>query len=379
MALPFSPPLRPMLAKAAKVVPPQRSPADDGHDGPAWLYEPKWDGFRCLVYRDGDEVVLGSRNERPLTRYFPELVEAVRAALPERCVLDGELVVPRAQPDGRRRLDWESLSQRIHPAASRVQLLAEQTPAELVAFDLLALGGDDLRERPLRDRRAALEALPRGHASIHVSAVTYDDAEATDWFRRFEGAGLDGVIAKSTHLTYQSDARAMVKVKHHRSGEFVVIGYRPHKSIPEAVGSMLLGLYQVDEVGEPVRGELEQWADEAGWTGWPSGLRMVGGSSAFPVAKRKELFTLLQDYRIGEANRSGAPNRWNQREDHSWVPVRPELVCEIEYDQMEGERLRHTGRFRRWRTDKAPEDCTYDQLEVPGFYDLADVLTGEAR
>ncbi|MFN8074860.1 MAG: ATP-dependent DNA ligase [Kineosporiaceae bacterium] len=348
MQLPVMPPLKPMLAKAADAVPTE----PDG----VWLYEPKWDGFRVIVYRDGDEVVLGSRNEKPLTRYFPEVAEAVLRELPERVVLDGELVVPRER-DGRQRLDWESLSQRIHPAESRIRLLAEATPAHIVAFDCLAVGDEDLTYRPLAVRRGFLaDAIGAAAPSVldrqvHLSVSTTDPAVARDWFERFEGAGLDGVIAKRLDGPYKPDQRAMIKVKHHRSAECVVIGYRKHKSI-EGIGSLLLGLYEGER------------------------LHMVGGASAFTTVVRRELLERLQEYRTGEASMSGEPNRWNQREDHSWVPLRPELVVEVAYDQMEGDRFRHAARLVRWRPDKDPEQCTYDQLDVPARYDLADVLAG---
>lgn len=350
MQLPVMPPLRPMLAKAQDAVPAQ--PAGE----PVWLYEPKWDGFRCIVFRDGDEVVLGSRNERPLDRYFPEVVAAVLAELPERVVLDGELVVPRVV-DGRTRLDWDALSQRVHPAASRVQRLAEETPARVIAFDCLALGDDDLTGRPLAERRAILEGVfrdapERAGRSVHLSIATTDAEVARGWFSTFEGAGLDGVIGKRRADAYRPDKRDMVKVKHHRTAEFVVVGYRKHKSM-EGVGSLLLGLHDGDR------------------------LRMVGGASAFAAAERRALLERLQAFRLGEdVVHQGEANRWNAREDNSFVPLRPELVVEIEYDQMEGDRLRHAGRLLRWRPDRRPEDCTYDQLEVPARYDLDDVLAG---
>ncbi|HEX2806052.1 MAG TPA: ATP-dependent DNA ligase [Kineosporiaceae bacterium] len=356
MDLPVMPPVRPMLAKAQPTVPDQvsRDP-QDAASGPAWLYEPKWDGFRCIVFRDGDEVVLGSRNEKPLNRYFPEVIQAALAELPARVVLDAELVVPR-EVDGRIRLDWDSLSQRIHPAASRVTTLSEQTPAQVIAFDCLALGDEPLLERPLADRRAALESVfadgragGAGH-SVHLSISTTDAAIARGWFSTFEGAGLDGVVAKRLAGTYRPDQRDMVKVKHHRTADCVVVGYRKHKSI-EGVGSLLLGLHDGEK------------------------MHMVGGASAFSTSVRKELLERLQAYRLGEdVTQAAEPNRWNQREDHSFVPLRPELVVEVEYDQMEGDRLRHAGRVLRWRTDKSPEQCGYDQLEVPARYDLTDVL-----
>jgi ATP-dependent DNA ligase len=357
MQLPVMPPLKPMLAKAQPEVPAQ----PDGD--PAWLYEPKWDGFRCIVFRDGDTVVLGSRNLKPLDRYFPEVLDAVRAELPPRVVLDGELVVPRER-DGRTRLDWDSLSQRIHPAASRIALLARQTPAQIIAFDCLALGDEDLTGRPLHDRRAVLETIfavgaggtsggagsgtPGG--SVHLSIATTDTGTARGWFRTFEGAGLDGVVAKRLAGPYRPDARDMVKVKHHRTADCVVVGYRKHKSI-EGVGSLLLGLYDGTR------------------------MQMVGGASAFSAPERRELLERLQAYRIGaDVTAEGEKNRWNAREDNSFVPLRPELVVEVEYDQMEGDRLRHAGRVLRWRNDKSPQQCGYDQLEVPARYDLSDVL-----
>jgi len=347
MQLPVMPPLKPMLAKAQAQVPEQPAGAD-----PEWLYEPKWDGFRCLVFRDGDEVLLGSRNLKPLDRYFPEVLAAVRAELPPRVVLDAELVVPRER-DGRTRLDWDSLSQRIHPAASRIAMLAEQTPAQVIAFDCLALGDDDLTARPLADRRKVLESVFAGGgpgAAVHLSVATTDAGTARGWFRTFEGAGLDGVVAKRLAGPYRPDARDMIKVKHHRTADCVVVGYRRHKSI-DGIGSLLLGLYDGDR------------------------MHMVGGASAFPAAERKALLERLQPYRVGDdVTAQGEKNRWNAREDNSFVPLRPELVVEVEYDQMEGDRLRHAGRVLRWRTDKAPEQCGYEQLEVPARYDLSDVL-----
>ena len=349
MQLPVMPPLKPMLAKAQSQVPDQPDPAEAD---PVWLYEPKWDGFRCVVFRDGDDVVLGSRNLKPLDRYFPEVLDAVRAELPPRVVLDGELVVPRER-DGRTRLDWDSLSQRIHPAASRIALLSQQSPAQVIAFDCLALGDTDLTGRPLHERRAALEQVfadsPAG-GSVHLSIATTDAGTARGWFRTFEGAGLDGVVAKRLAGPYRPDARDMIKVKHHRSADCVVVGYRKHKSI-EGIGSLLLGLYRSDR------------------------MHMVGGASAFSAAERAALLARLQEYRLGaDVTAEGEKNRWNARSDNSFVPLRPELVVEVEYDQMEGDRLRHAGRVLRWRTDKAPEQCTYDQLEVPARYDLSDVL-----
>ena len=356
MDLPLLPPVKPMLAKAVTKVP----------TAEAMFYEPKWDGFRCIVFRDGDEVELGSRNERPLTRYFPEVVEAVKAALPERCVVDGEIVVPNGD-----RLHFEALLQRIHPAESRVRLLAEQTPASFVAFDLLAIGDESLLEVPFTQRQARLREVITGTDSVHVSAITQDPATAQRWFEQFEGAGLDGVVAKAADLPYGPDQRLMTKVKHVRTADCVVAGFRWHKSGP-IVGSLLLGLY--DDAGD---------------------LQHIGVAASFPMARRAELVEELAPYRAealdghpwqewanaqvqedGENRMPGAQSRWNAKKDLSWVPLRPELVVEIKYDQLEGRRLRHTGQFLRWRPDRDPLSCTYDQLDVPVRYDLAEVLEG---
>ncbi|GAA0626861.1 ATP-dependent DNA ligase [Sporichthya brevicatena] len=355
MRLPVLPPVAPMLAKSVPEI-----PAGD------FLYEPKWDGFRAIVYRDGDEVEIGSRNTKPMTRYFPELVAAFTAGLPERIVLDGEIVIP---DEAGVRLDFEALLQRIHPAASRVKLLSEQTPARFVAFDLLALGDEDFTGRPFAERRAALEeALAGVKAPIHLTPATRDPAEAAQWFTQFEGAGLDGVMAKPATGTYQPDKRTMFKIKHDRTADCVVAGYRVHKSGPDAVGSLLLGLY--DDEGR---------------------LASVGVIGAFPMAKRKELFELLQEFvtefddhpwnwgqteagtRTPEA---AAGSRWNAQKDLSFVPLRPELVVEVRYDHMEGVRFRHTAQFVRWRPDREPESCTYAQLEEPVNFDLAEVFAG---
>ena len=357
MDLPVQPPVKPMLAKAAT-----RLPVGDD-----LFYEPKWDGFRCVVFRDGDEVELGSRNERPLTRYFPEVVAAVKANLPERCVVDGEIVVPRGD-----RLHFEDLLQRIHPAQSRVDLLAEQTPASFVAFDVLALGDESLLEVPFGERQARLRtALAGVRAPVYVSAITQDAGTAQRWFETFEGAGLDGVVAKAADLPYGPDQRLMTKVKHVRTADCVVAGFRWHKSGP-IVGSLLLGLY--NDAGD---------------------LQHIGVAASFPMARRAELVEELAPYRAealdghpwrdwadaqvqesGENRMPGAVSRWNAKKDLSWVPLRPELVVEIKYDQLEGRRLRHTGHFLRWRPDREPASCTYDQLEVPVRYDLAEVLAG---
>ena len=351
------PPVKPMLAKPATKLP----------IGDDFFYEPKWDGFRCVVFRDGDEVELGSRNERPLTRYFPEVVAAVKANLPERCVVDGEIVVPRGD-----RLHFEDLLQRIHPAESRINLLAEQTPASFVAFDLLALGDESLLEVPFADRRARLEdALADIRPPVYLTGISRDAATAERWFETFEGAGLDGVVAKAADLPYGPDQRLMTKIKHVRTADCVVAGFRWHKSGP-IVGSLLLGLYN-DE------GDLQH----------------IGVAASFPMARRAELVEELDPYRAdaldghpwqdwanaqvqenGEHRMPGAVSRWNAKKDLSWVPLRPELVVEIKYDQLEGRRLRHTGQFLRWRPDRDALSCTYDQLEVPVRYDLAEVLAG---
>lgn len=354
MRLPVLPPVKPMLAKAVKTIPVG-----------SMSYEPKWDGFRSIVFRDGDEVELGSRNERPMTRYFPELVEAFRENLPPRCVIDGEIVLVGASGD---RLDFDQLQQRIHPAASRIKLLSEQTPARFVAFDLLALDDTDFMGRPFSERRAALEsALASAVAPVHVTPTTIDPELAADWFQRFEGAGLDGLIAKPLDGTYEPDKRTMAKVKHERTADCVVAGYRLHKSGPDVIGSLLLGLY--NDAGE---------------------LASIGVIGAFPMARRKELFTELQplvttfdDHPWAWAKqeegsrtpRNAEGSRWAAGKDLSFVPLRPERVVEIRYSQMEGVRLRHTGQFVRWRPDREPASCTYAQLEEPVKFDLEEVLS----
>ncbi len=346
------PPVKPMLAKPVPAIPPGR------------LYEPKWDGFRSIVFRDGDEVEIGSRNEKPMTRYFPELVEAVKANFPDRAVIDGEIVVLHRD---RNSLDFEALQQRIHPAVSRVTLLAEQTPASFVAFDLLALGDDDLTERPFSERRALLEeALHDAAPPVHVTPLTDDHDLAQQWFEQFEGAGLDGLIAKTHDVTYQPDKRVMAKIKHERTADCVVAGYRVHKSGPDAIGSLLLGLYGED-----------------------GKLASVGVIGAFPMEVRRELFAEMQPlvttfdghpwnwaaHEQGERTpRKNEQSRWNAGKDLSFVPLRPERVVEVRYDYMEGVRFRHTAQFVRWRPDRTPESCTYAQLEQPVGFDLAEVL-----
>jgi ATP-dependent DNA ligase len=353
MQLPVMPPVSPMLAKSVRSIPPDAS------------YEPKWDGFRSICFRDLDEVELGSRNERPLTRYFPELVAAVKAELPERCVIDGEIVI--ATDHG---LDFEALQQRIHPADSRVRMLAEKTPASFIAFDLLALGDDDYTWRPFNERRAALVNALAG--SIHVTPATTDLGTAQQWLEEFEGAGLDGVIAKPLTVTYQPDKRAMFKIKHERTADCVVAGYRVHKSGGDAIGSLLLGLYQ--DSG-PSAGQLAS----------------VGVIGAFPMAERRRLFTELQPlvtgfddhpwswaaHEAGERTpRKNEMSRWNAGKDLSFVPLRPERVVEVRYDHMEGRRFRHTAQFSRWRPDRVPSSCTYAQLEQPVTFSLGDIVPG---
>jgi ATP-dependent DNA ligase len=342
-----------MLAKPVKAIP----------DGDL-SFEPKWDGFRSIIFRDGDEVEIGSRNEKPMTRYFPELVEAVKANLPSRCVIDGEIVVVGPTGD---RLDFEVLAQRIHPAASRVKMLSETTPAKFVAFDLLALDDEDYTGRPFAERRAALEAaLASAKEPIHVTRTTTDRDVAQEWFEQFEGAGLDGVIAKPLDGLYEPDKRTMFKIKHERTADCVVAGYRVHKSAPNRIGSLLLGLYNDDGV-----------------------LASVGVIGAFPIARREELFEELQPLvtsfddhpwawaKQEEGNRTprnAEGSRWQAGKDLSFVPLRPERVVEVRYDHMEGVRFRHTAQFSRWRPDREPSSCTYSQLEEPVRFDLAEVL-----
>ncbi|CCK26095.1 DNA polymerase LigD, ligase domain-containing protein [Streptomyces davaonensis JCM 4913] len=354
MDLPVMPPVKPMLAKSVAKIP------------PGMQYEAKWDGFRAIVFRDGAEVELGSRTTKSLTRYFPELVEALKERVPERCVLDGEIVIAREW-----RLDFDALTERIHPAASRVRTLAERTPASFVAFDLLALADESLLDVELTDRRALLtRALARATPPVHVAPATTDVEVARQWFEQYEGAGLDGVIAKPLTSRYLPDERAMFKIKHERTADVVVAGYRLHKSGP-IVGSLLLGLY-----------------DDRG------ALQHVGVSAAFAMKVRAQLIEELEPLRMDDttghpwaawaeeaahesARLPGAPSRWSGKKDLSWVPLRPERVCEVAYDHMEnGARFRHTARFRRWRPDRTPESCTYAQLEEPVRYDLDEILGG---
>lgn len=347
MQLPVMPPVKPMLAKSIPDVP-------EGD----FLYEPKWDGFRCVVFRDGDEVELGSRNEKPLTRYFPEVVAAVKQNLPERCVVDGEIVIAAGKG-----LDFVALLQRIHPADSRVQKLALETPASFIAFDLLALGDEDLTGRPQSQRRSALQdALEQVTPPVYLTPATQDPATAREWFSVFEGAGLDGVVAKPMSETYQQDKRVMRKIKHTRTADVVVAGYRLHKSGP-VVGSLVLGLY--DEQGN---------------------LQHVGVAASFTMGRRKELLDELAPYVadgphpwVGDVVPERHPNqaagsRWNSGKDLSFVPLRPELVAEVGYDAMEGSRFRHTAQFKHWRSDRDAASCTYEQLERPVRFELASVL-----
>ncbi len=345
------PPVSPMLAKSVTAIPAGAS------------YEPKWDGFRSICFRDRGEVEFGSRNERPLTRYFPELVAAADDELPQRCVIDGEIVIA-----GEGGLDFEALQQRIHPAVSRVRLLAEQTPASFIAFDLLALGDDDLTGEPFEVRRAALvDALAGAGPVFHVTPATTDLPTAQRWFEEFEGAGFDGVVAKPLSLPYQPDKRVMFKIKHQRTADCVVAGYRVHKSGGDAIGSLLLGLYD---------GEA---------------LISVGVIGAFPLAKRRELFAELQPLVTSveehpwnwaaaqDGLRKNETSRWNAGKDLSFVPLRPERVVEVRYDHMEGRRFRHTAQFNRWRPDRDPRSCTYEQLDQPVTFSLDDVVPGLGR
>jgi ATP-dependent DNA ligase len=329
-----------------------------------WIFEPKWDGFRALIFRDGDEILIQSRDEKPLNRYFPELLEPIRSQLPARCVLDGEIVLAS---DGA--LDFDALQLRIHPAASRVKLLSEQTPASIVFFDLLSVESEDLRNVPFQQRRLKLESLlSSAPPPLHLTPATKDFATAADWFRRFEGAGLDGVIAKPVTGTYESNKRVMLKIKHERDCDCVVAGFRWHKnSNGTAVGSLLLGLY-----------------NESG------ALQHVGVCGSFTNDARRQLVEFLEPYRedalenhpwklwIAGNRMPGMQSRWSQGKDLSWEPLRLELVAEVAYEHMQGDRFRHLAQFRRWRTDKKPADCTYAQLEVVPPHELADIFGGRS-
>lgn len=349
--LPIDLPISPMLAKAVPSVPAQGSVQG------GFAYEPKWDGFRCIILRDGEEVELASRGKKPLTRYFPELAAAVREHLPLRCAVDAEIVVRWGEP-GAEHLDWERLSQRIHPAASRVNKLSAQTPAELICFDLLALGHDNLTSQPFAERRCALEELLSAvpdEAPIHLTRATHDQVLAQEWFELFEGAGLDGVVAKPLALPYQPGKRTMLKIKHHRTAEAVVVGYRIHKS-GHGVGSLLLAMY-----------------DDAG------ALVNVGGIAAFTNARRLELIDELAP--LTETDGSGAlsrgetdRSRFSGNKDVSFVRLHPERVVEVKFDQMEGRRFRHSVTFLRWRPEREPTSCSLDQVDRAVAYDLAAVL-----
>jgi ATP-dependent DNA ligase len=361
--LPVNPPVLPMLSKRVDELP----------SGPEWIFEPKWDGFRALVFRDGGDLFIQSRDEKPLNRYFPDLVDPLLAQLPRRAVLDGEIVI--VHDEG---LDFDLLQLRLHPAASRVKMLAGQTPASIVFFDLLAEGNHNLMGQPFENRRRELERMLAAAAPpIHLTPATTDPEVAADWFRRFEGAGLDGVMAKSISGTYEPDQRVMLKVKHERECDCVVAGFRWDKKLGHsAIGSLLLGLFD------------------------PSGaLQHVGVCASFTAQKRRELVEFLKPYRrdalaahpwkawageepetaAGTSDAShrmpGGQSRWSQGKDLSWEPVRPELVVEVAYDHMQGNRFRHTSQFRRWRPDKSPKDCDYAQLEVVPPQELAAIFS----
>jgi ATP-dependent DNA ligase len=352
-AFAIAPPIEPMLAKLAEEIP----------TGGDWLYEPKWDGFRAIVFRGGGDVYIQSRDLRPLDRYFPELHATLSAMLPDGCVIDGEIVI--ATGTG---LDFDALQLRLHPAASRVAKLATQTPAQFVAFDLLAADGRDARDEPQLERRQRLERLLANvEPPVHLTPMTRDSEMAAEWLARFEGAGLDGVIAKLAAGTYQPGKRAMIKIKHARTADCVVAGYRSHKAGKDLVGSLLLGLY-----------------DERGM------LQHVGVTSAFTMATRKQLAIELAPLRAnaledhpwrewageaGEMSRMpGAQSRWSAGKDLSWEPLRIERVCEVKYDHLQGRRFRHATVFQRWRPDKPPGECRYDQLEITTPYELEKVF-----
>jgi ATP-dependent DNA ligase len=390
-------PLEPMLARPAASLP----------EGGGWLYEPKWDGFRAIVFRDGGELLLQSRDLKPLNRYFPELEAPLREHLPERCVLDGEIVIA-----GPRGLDFDALLLRIHPAASRVKLLAAQTPASFVAFDLLALGNDDLRASPQADRRRALEAaLARARPPVYLTPATLDRAVAADWFSRFEGAGLDGVVAKRLDSAYQPGKRVMVKVKHARTADCVVAGFRWHKNGPGTlVGSLLLGLYDTEgtlhHVGvtssftaarrkelvaelEPLRGDALSQHPWAGWAEAGAASGAEAGGSGGRAARETGAAEAGGPGEAGEGGDGaegaasasgggqrmpGATSRWNRGKDLSWEPLRIERVCEVAYDHLQGDRFRHATTFQRWRPDKPVRECRYDQLEETAPVELAQIF-----
>jgi ATP-dependent DNA ligase len=356
------PPVEPMLATSVPEIP----------TAPGMRYEPKWDGFRTIIFRDGDDVELASRGGKTMTRYFPEVVDQAKTQFPARCVVDGEIVVIRRESGAQPRLNFELLQQRIHPAASRVRMLAEKTPADFIAFDLLALDDSNLMSEPYDRRRVALEAaLASVVPPMHITATTMELDTARRWFEIFEGAGLDGIIAKPPAIAYVPGKRLMFKVKHARTADVVVAGFRYHKSGP-VIGSLLLGLYDDEDR-----------------------LHHVGVSASFSAARRRELLAELAPYREGAADDHpwrawieeeaghrlpGAVSRWTGKKDLSWEPLRPELVAEVGYESMEGEppwqRFRHTAQFRRWRPDRTPRSCTYEQLDRPVRFDVDDVLAG---
>jgi len=359
LQLPFQPPIEPMLAKLSNGLP----------EGEGWIFEPKWDGFRALVFKSGNDLMIQSRDLKPLGRYFPELEATLRAGLPDRCVLDGEVVIAR---DGR--LDFDALLLRIHPAESRVKMLAEQAPSSYVAWDLLAEGDDDLRALPQSERRARLErALANVEPPIHVTPATRDRATAADWFQRFEGAGLDGVMAKPESLPYTPGKRSMMKIKHQRTADCVVAGFRWYKGGKDRlVGSLLLGLYDNEGV-----------------------LHHVGVCSGFKATERETIAEQLKplrenarenhpwrdwaDWQEKETDRRlpGATSRWNRGKDLSWEPLRLELVCEVSFDHLQGTRFRHGSHLKRWRPDKPVSECRYDQLEETPAFELARIFGGD--
>jgi ATP-dependent DNA ligase len=358
MMLPVTPPIEPMLARLVEDLP------------VGWWYEPKWDGFRALVFREGGVVRIESRNVRPMARYFPELVASIKANLPEHCVVDAEIVV--ANPDDGK-LDFFSLQQRLHPAASRVDLLAARTPATLIAFDVLALSEEDLRSIPFHERRRRLESLIEGPTdSIFLTPLTYEIAVAREWFVAFLGAGVDGIIAKHPDSTYQPGKRIMAKLKHDRTADCVVVGYRTHKSSRDAVGSLLLAVYA--DGGGPA----EEWGAMFG------GLIPIGVAASFPIARRKELIAELAPYVIEMAEHPWAAaeeeaaaypgSRWNPDKDLSFTPLRPELVAEVRFNQLDGGRLRHPAQFLRWRPDRDPRSCRFEQLEAVSSVRLTEIL-----
>ncbi|MBS1806252.1 MAG: ATP-dependent DNA ligase [Acidobacteria bacterium] len=358
MKLAVNPPILPMLAKRVDAIPSEGT----------WIYEPKWDGFRVLVFRDGDEVLLQSRDEKSLNRYFPEMMDPIRRQLPEKCVLDGELVIAN---EGH--LDFDALQLRIHPAESRIKMLAQQSPASFVFFDILCIGKRDLRTSPFAKRRAELESvLKPARPPIHITPVTEDRDVATDWFGRFEGAGLDGVVAKPVDQPYQPDKRVMLKIKHERDCDCVVAGFRWYKDAAgKEVGSLLLGLYNNENV-----------------------LQHVGVCASFPAPMRRELLEFLSPYRkdairnhpwkdwesadeaslAGEHRMPGGKSRWSRGKNLEWEPLRPELVAEVAYEHMQSGRFRHMAHFRRWRADREPQSCTFRQLEVVAPEELKSIF-----